>query len=63
VVGCIQALEQFSCRDAIVRVTAGEKQAYRVAQGVHSGMDFGRQATATAADGLDFAPPFPPAAC
>ena len=63
VVGCIQALEQFRCRDAVVRVAAGEEQPQRVAQGVHSGMDFGCQATAAAADGLGFAPPLPPAAC
>jgi len=58
-----QALNQICGRHTVVRLPAGELQPDRIAQGVNDNMDFRRQATTAAADGLSFAPPFAPAEC
>ena len=46
----------------VVRLTGRDHDADRQALGVGSGIDFGREATARAAERVALDPPFPPAA-
>ena len=48
---------------AVMDLASCKFQTYGIAQGVDGGMNFCRQTTATAANRLGVAPPFPPAEC
>ena len=61
--GGFQSVEQSDGRDAVVRLTASEFEADRIAQRINNSMYFSRQAAPATADGLGVAPPFAPAAC
>ena len=62
-VAAFQAVQQQGCRAQIMRLTGGQHEAHRQPVFVDQGVDLGAQSSTRTADGVIFAPFFPPAAC